>query len=405
MYIAEYECSVEAALDLIMEDASANLLKELITDRVFDKLSHADVRKRYIDYGGEFLAANADMLAKEYPTRSVSFPRKYVDSVIMLFGFTPSEFKSLVRQVCNTVAAKNWNHIMNSLTNVIHSIVIVYADMIQNRQLRDSARQQLSLTMWSKMYQKFWASTPVLNEAVMAYTYSELNQTWDIVKAENMISWIVGITEGAYGLYRTKMDTGLTAKVMIDFLNEIRNRFNQSTRLIANRYYENIEKQQSSGGDVSSSDEYVDTNAYSTIRDNLMRLIKNGDRAYWTMGDLYKGIARYKNIDVDDLFAFATQKIQMKDVGEIMNLIFYVFLNKEGNSVKDINSTKYINRITNFPTAIDRAIQGKPVIIPLAKKYEVEQELVRVFVCFIATYIMQRINDVNNQSKGMVSYD
>ena len=163
MYIAEYECSVEAALDLIMEDASANLLKELITDRVFDKLSHADVRKRYIDYGGEFLAANADMLAKEYPTRSVSFPRKYVDGVIMLFGFTPSEFKSLVRQVCNTVAAKNWNHIMNSLTNVIHSIVIVYADMIQNRQLRDSARQQLSLTMWSKMYQKFWASTPVLN--------------------------------------------------------------------------------------------------------------------------------------------------------------------------------------------------------------------------------------------------
>lgn len=78
----------------------------------------------------------------------------------------------------------------------------------------------------------------------------------------------------------------------------------------------------------------------------------------------------------------------------IIDTIFYVFISKEGNTIEDINTTKYISRITNLPTAIDRAVAGKPIIDRMAKKYSVDQTIVRAYICLIATYIMYRINDV-----------
>jgi hypothetical protein len=59
--------------------------------------------------------------------------------------------------------------------------------------------------MWERMYGKYWKSSPVLNEGLMAYVYSQLNMTWDIVRAENMINWITEITEGAYSFYRSRL--------------------------------------------------------------------------------------------------------------------------------------------------------------------------------------------------------
>ena len=65
--------------------------------------------------------------------------------------------------------------------------------------------------------------------------------------------------------------------------------------------------------------------------------------------------------------------------------------------MKDINSTLYISRITNMPTAIDRAIAGKPIILPLSKKYKVDSSIIKAYICLVATYIMQRIGDANNK--------
>ena len=78
-----------------------------------------------------------------------------------------------------------------------------------------------------------------------------------------------------------------------------------------------------------------------------------------------------------------------------MDLIFYVFIVKEGNSVDDITSNKFIGRITNLPTAIDRAIQGKPIISPMAKKYEADESIVKAHICLVAAYMMRRMNEAN----------
>lgn len=399
MFITEYEMTEAEAFSFFVESANeeaALLLKEKLVDPIYEKLSHPNIRKKYIEYGDQFIAANADMLAKEYPTKAVSFPRLYVDGVNELFGFTKKQLTAIVKELLNTVNDKaNWYHITESVTNVLHTITLVYSDIIQHRQLRDSARQQLGLTMWSRMYQKYWGSTPVLNEALMAYTYSELNQTWDLVKSENMINWIIGLTDGAFQHHRSKLDLDMSPKALANFLNELRNRFNQSTQHLSNRYYENKDKGVAVGDDVTANDDYVETNAYINLRNALILFIKNNDRTYWTEGDLYKVTAKYKDVDSTELFDFATKKIKYSEIATIMDMIFYVFLVKEGNSIKDINSAKYVKRITNFPTAVDRAIKGKPIIEPLMKKYDVSDTIVRAYICLIATYILQRINDVN----------
>ena len=396
MYMNEQTfISEEEALNFISEafSSSPNTFRTDIIDPIINKLEKNDVRKHYIEYGDTFLSANADMLAKEYPTKAVSFPKKYIDDIFELFGFTQTEIKKTLKECLRTInETSSWNHILASPTNVIHVIVMYYSDMGQYRLLRDSARQQLALTNWARMYQKYWPA--VLNEAVMAYTYASLNNTWNIVRSENMISWISEMTETGYSFYRAKLDLNMNIKTVVDLLNRIRNVFNQATQLLANKYTENAVAGSMAGKDTDGTEEYVDTNSYISIRNGLMLLIKNGDKKYWSKGDLYKGTARLKNIDDDDLFDFATKKVKFSDISKTMDLIFYVFLSKEGNHINDINSYKFINRITNFPTAIDRAIQGSPYIQPMMKKYGESQEVIRAFVCLIAIYILNRINDV-----------
>ena len=165
--------------------------------------------------------------------------------------------------------------------------------------------------------------------------------------------------------------------------------------MLANQYFKTVEENKGNlvGTDVSSDDMYFESNNTVKLRDGLIRRINSKDQLYCNKSDLYFGIAKLKNVKTDSLYEFA-QSIEQKDISMIIDTIFYVFISKEGNTIEDINTTKYISRITNLPTAIDRAVAGKPIIDRMAKKYSVDQTIVRAYICLIATYIMYRINDV-----------
>ena len=380
---------VEAAL----HEPENTPLRTTIIDPIITVLEHPKSRKEYIKYGNEFLEANSEMLSKEFPTKPVSFPRAYVDNVFAMFGFEQKAFKENLKQILKSVNDKtSFQTIVANPTNVIHSIVLTYADMIQHRELRDSARQQMGLSVYNNVFNHFF-HPPHPIESTMAYVYLNLDNSWNLVKSENVINWIGGTIETAYGFWRTKMDLNMSATVLVQFLNRVRTSFQQNLRLLANQYYDNMDKGNLIGDDVNSSDEYLETNNTIKIRQNLVRRINGGDQLYKDKGNLYIGIARLKNVKVDSLYNFA-QQIQSDDIGVIIDTIFYVFIVKENNTIEDVNSSKFISRITNLPTAIDRAIAGKPIISTLSTKYKVDQSIIKAYICLIATYIMYRINDV-----------
>lgn len=396
MFFMEQMVTEREALAFIQEalhDPGNVKLREELIDPVIKVLETPSGRKQYIEYGSSFIGDNSEMLAREYPTKPVTFPRKYVNGLLGLFGFTVKTIRTALRDVLKSVnAEKDFNTIVQSPTNVIHSIALFYSDMIMHRQLRDSARQQIGLSVYAIVYNKFFKTG--LNESVMTYTYMQLNNSWGVVKSENMINWIYSSIETCYGFYRTKMSLNMSPQIMVDFLNRVRNTLNQNMRGLANKYYENVENGNLIGADLTGAEDYVETNNYTTLKNNLLRLIKNKDELYYSQGKLYPAIANLKNVKMNALYEYSTQKISIDDIGRIIDTIFYVYLVKEGNSVNDINSTKYISRITNFPTAIDRAIAGKPIILPFSKKYKVNDSIVKAHICLVATYIMRRINDV-----------
>ena len=396
MFFMEQMVTEKEALNFIQEalyDPGNVKLREELIDPVIRVLEKAEGRKQYIEYGSSFIGDNSEMLAREYPTKPVTFPRKYVNGLLGLFGFTVKSIRSVLRDILKSVnATKDFNTIVQSPTNVIHSIALFYSDMIMHRQLRDSARQQIGLSVYAIIYNKFFKTG--LNEAVMTYTFMQLNNSWGVVKSENMINWICSSIETCYGFYRTKMSLNMSPQIMVDFLNRVRNTLNQNMRGLANKYYENVENGNLIGSDLTGSEDYVETNNYTTLKNNLLRLIKNKDELYYSQGTLYPAIANLKNVKMNTLYEYSTQKISLDDIGRIIDTIFYVFLVKEGNSLNDINSTKYISRITNLPTAVDRAIAGKPIILPFSKKYKVNDSIVKAHICLVATYIMRRINDV-----------
>ena len=397
MFFMEQELTeAEATLLFLQEavhDPKNQKLREELIDPVISVLEKPAGRKQYIDYGSSFLGENATMLSREYPTKSVTFPRKYVDGLFAMFNFTVKSFKAVLKDVLKSVSSSSeFATITSSPTNVIHAIALFYSDMIGNRLLRDSARQQLGLSVYAVIFNKYFPSG--LNESVMTYTFMQLDNSWQIVKTENIINWIGSTVETSYGFYRTKMSVNMSAEVMVAFLNRLRNSMNQNMKGLSNRYYENLENGNLIGADLTGDEDYVVTNNYTTLRNNLLRLIKNKDELYYSQGKLYPPIAKLKNVKMETLYDYSTKKIKHEDIGTIIDNIFYVFLVKEGHSVEDINTAAYIGRITNLPTAIDRAIAGKPIIVPFSKKYKVDASIVKAHICLVATYILNRINDV-----------
>lgn len=395
MFFIEESYSEEEVFSIIQEtiaDPENRSLRELIIDPIINILETPKGRNEYIKYGDKFVETNADMLSKEYPTVPVVFPRLYVDNIFNLFELDQKKFKEDLKELLKTLNDKStFQIILASPTNVIHAIVLFYSDLITHRKLRDSARQQLSLCVYNNSFNHFfYAPHPI--ETTMAYVYANLNNTWDIVKKENMIEWISGILETAYGFYRTKLTVDMSMKVLSDFIYRVRTSFNQSLRLLANQYFNNMDKGNLVGADVDNTVEHLETNNTTRIRENLIRKITSGDQLYCSKSRLYVGTARLKNVKMDTLYDFA-QTIDKRDIGIIIDGIFYVFINVEGFKIEDINSTKFISRITNLPTAIDRAIVGKPIILPMTKKYNVDSSIIKAYICLIATYILQRIND------------
>lgn len=388
------ENEVLSIIQEAVHDPKNNALREQIIDPIIEVLETPKGRNKYIEFGNQFLESNAIMLSKEYPTAWVVFPRKYVDEVLELFGFSVKSIKAILKELFKQIdETKTFSTVMLNPTNVIHSVVLFYSDMILHRQLRDSAKQQLGLSVYSAALKHFFKSSPP-NESVMTYVYMNLlDGSWGVVKSENMINWIGGTMETCYGKWRTKLTVDMSMKVMVDFLNRTRTSFQQNIRGLANLYYDNLDKGNLVGNDVDGSDDYLETKTYSKIRDNLVRKIKMGDSLYKNKDKLYPVIARMKNVKVDTLYDFS-QKISHDDIRMIINIIFYVFLIKERNDIDDINTNKFISRITNLPTAVDRAIQGKPIILPLTKKYEFDSSIIKAYICLIATYVMMRINDV-----------
>ena len=397
MFHLDSELTMQEALDLIQEAVTdeENLeFKELLHDPIISVLETPSGQKEYIKLGSSFLEANMEMLSEEYPTKAVVFPRTYVDKVFELFGFEMSEFKLILKELMKKVSDKtSFQTIIATPTNVIHTLALYYSDIKNHKQLRDSARQQLSLSVYNNIFNKYF-TPPHPNVAVMGYVYSTLDNSWGIVKSENIINWIGNTTETAYAFYRDKMAVEISMKIVVDFLNRLRNSFNQNMKLLRNKYGEYLTSGEMIGEDIDGNAEYLSTKNTIQIVNNLMRKIKEGDALYSEMNDTYAGIARLKNVKANALYEFA-QKVEHSDIRMIMSTILYVFLTKEDHNIDEINSSKYISRITNFPTAIDRAIEGKPIILPMSKKYKTDASIVKAYICFVATYILARMNEIN----------
>lgn len=394
MFVMEQEYTEEEIKVWLEEADPSSAFHTKIIDPVIKVLETTKGRNEYINLGTEFLDANAGMLSKEFPTKRVSYPRLYVDRCVSLFGFTNASLKDDFKEVLKDVSASDFKTITATPTNILHAVALVYSDMVQHRELRDSAKQQLGLTTYGLVFNHSFPNAEP-SVPVMTYTYMHLDNSWGLVKSENIINWIGETVETCFAFWRSRMSLNMGIKVMVDFLNRTRTSFQQNMRTLANKYYDNIDNGNAIGEDLKGDEDYVETSNTTTYRNNLVRLITTGDKDYKTKSQMYKATAEQKNVKVDDLYELA-QRVETQDISNIIDLIFYVFIVKENHKIDEINSTAYISRITKMPTAIDRAIPGKPVIDPFVKKYKCNDLLAKAYICLLATFIILKMNRIRH---------
>ena len=385
----EEEFTEEEALDIITEAYSNSPALEELMEVVYSKMQVTATRNAYIEYGATFLSENAEMLSKHYPSGPVKWPKKYVDNCLALFGFTNASLKEKVIQLTKEVhATNNFKTITEVPITVLHVLVIVFGEQIGYRKLKDSAKEQLSVTQYSRMYVKYFQKALNFNVKAMEYTYTHLSNKYDITQSDSLLDWIDSTLDTCWNFYRNAFLLKPSPKVVVDFLNRLRNSYNQNMHQLATAYYKSIEENKETGADGDVFDQFTLTGNTVHLREKLIGLIRAKDELYAkkTSG-LYEGISKLKSVK---------KTIDIDDTAMIIDGIFYVFIIKEGNTLDDINSTKFIGRIKGFPTAVDRAIAGKPVIIPLRRKYGYDGEIVKAHICLVATFMMNRMNQIRN---------
>ena len=327
MFFIEQNDFTEEEANIFLEamyDKENTDLRNTVVDPIIKVLETPKGRETYISYGDEFLEANSLMLSKEFPTKPVVFPRKYVDNIFEMFGFEQKAFKDNLKVLLKSVSDKtDFSTITANPTNVIHTFVLIYSDMSANVRLRDSARQQLGLSMYNNIFNKFF-KPPHPIESTMAYVYTTLDNSWNLVKSENVINWIGMTVDTSYSFWKTELDLNVSMKVFALFLNRIRSSFNQNMRLVANKYFEialDPEKNNRIGADVDANDMYVETNNTLKYRQAIVRHINEKDQLYTEKNDLYTGIARLKNVKMETLYQFA-QQIETSDIELLIDMIF-----------------------------------------------------------------------------------
>lgn len=393
----EEEFTEEEALDIITEAYSNSPALEELMEVVYSNMQVTATRNAYIEYGATFLSENAEMLSKHYPNGPVKWPKKYVDNCLALFGFTNASLKEKVIQLTKEVhATNNFKTITEVPITVLHVLVIVFGEQIGYRKLKDSAKEQLSVTQYSRMYVKYFQKALNFNVKAMEYTYTHLSNKYDITQSDSLLDWIDSTLDTCWNFYRNALLLKPSPKVVVDFLNRLRNSYNQNMHQLATAYYKSIEENKETGTDGDVFDQFTLTGNTIHLREKLIGLIRAKDELYAkNTSGLYEGIAKLKSVKKDELYKYA-QTIDIDDIAMIIDGIFYVFIIKEGNTLDDINSTKFIGRIKGFPTAVDRAIAGKPVIIPLRRKYGYDGEIVKAHICLVATFMMNRMNQIRN---------
>ena len=397
MYIMED--SVQDILGYFFQESTQDDQDEFrsyVIDPVVEVLKTPKGRKKYIQYGSDFIDVNSDMLARPYPTKAVTYPRKYVDELFDLFGYDKKEYKEKIKHMIKVSVGSTgaFSSILNSLTNIFHTIAMFYSDIIYDRMLRDSARQQIGLTSYGHLFRRYFPLGTV-DEQRMEYTYSKLDLTWELKKAESVVKWIDHTVEVAYGNFRSRLSLNMTMKTMVDFNQRMWTSFNQNFRHLRGRF-ENDAEDANIAADVKGDEEYLSDSGYASVRNNLVRMIVSGDGMYKNKNSvLYSATARNKNVKCEELYNFA-QKVSKEEIKTIINLILYVYLVKEQHSLDDINTATYINRINNFPTMVDRAIPGKPIIQPLCDKYNEKDLIVKTYICMLATYILLNVNNARS---------
>jgi hypothetical protein len=371
--------------------------RRLMFDPILDKLENSpSIRKKYIDLGAEFIEVNAEMLAAQYPTKIPIFPKKYVDRVIELFGFDTAELRKIVDDLLKTVDNKIWKDFRYvHATNMIHVIVLMYADMAFSHDLRRSARQQIGLTVYEAVFRK-WFPLGFADEKIMQMAYSSFDKTWGLVKQENVVNWIGYQVDVSYQYWKTKLSINRDLVTVVLFIGRVRSTINQAMRLIRDAFARHEDLGHLVGNDTDGDDQYVITSDHTTLKNNIVKFITEKDAFFWDPESvLYSGVAKAKNVKAAELHELVT-KADIKDHAWIIDTILYVFLSRDGHEVADISSAKYLNKITNMPTQVDRAIRNKPIIDPLVKRYKTTSDLVKAWIILLAFYINQRINRIDH---------
>jgi hypothetical protein len=184
-----------------------------------------------------------------YATRVVSKPcgvylisKNIYQEMINKTGFTEEEFKNyLVKQFEQQKIKLNQTNLGYVTTNPLYNLLLVYIFVFLANNEYDSARQASRLYGYftlSYMKRKYFK---ICNADTLLYTINNLHGH-SIVRSDGLIGLVTKICDETLKKYETLFLKEINVYNNYRYLVDVRNKLNQSMKIIATKYYKNMEE-------------------------------------------------------------------------------------------------------------------------------------------------------------------
>ena len=317
-----------------------------------------------------YLAKSTSRLGTRYPTTKVPFLKSDMDIIFQALGFS----RQMVYDTSMNIHANDIdtnNHLIQEPFNMMCTIAAhVYLKNDPNLQkailgiakgkIPDDKYKYstpvyflvlyMAIHFYSALYNKYWKYDP--NEDVMDYTIEHMSNKFIIRKCQNILEFITYHSETNI---ENMMDRLLRASDvdLIYFFSNLNNRLSHALRTIANNYYENKEKGNSTGHEDANrvNDEgkfYVgDTTSISADVEQVTRRITTRFFSETVLNDKLVTGACAKTKFSKSKFIVITQRIRENHendqiIKNIFSSIICYYLVKFQGKIENIKSNNFL---------------------------------------------------------------
>lgn len=319
-----------------------------ITSSLFDavskSLSNKDMKQTYKNDIDRYIANNTDKYFIIGPGERPIFSDDRKNEYLRVCGLSRDMVKTTLKN--SKHVGSDWK-IMNEPFNTANALATRHFAVKKDAEFIKLSQWYLIISMYPSIHYKYFKHG--VNEACMQYTINNLSEKYKIRQVKNLWIALTESIQTAYTLHEKNIIKGEDV-AFVKYIQDVKTRINSLIKNIAQKYYENYEKQNFLETEYENFDDesYKEAESNSYEIDRITNNVVNHLVIHGPDMKLVELAAKSCQVSINDLRTYTINLINSKhrqDINDIVEAILFLFLfNDDGehHSVDQIRTNEFM---------------------------------------------------------------